>query len=307
MPKKIPVEEKRRWLEQYESGKLEAAIASKYGRDIRTIKNGIEEVRREQDVRLARTELLKEALRKHQESLEDELRNILKELESSPYDLAPLSWYRGNNSVFSVKEVGQESENSRFAKRGRRSVQEAATILDLLRQHFRSDKSKLWTLLAQWEKAHDAYLADRKSLQRKAVTILGIRTSYKVIDSKEQATPPFLYAHVAGHWLYKSALDHTLSLGHSYLNEDDIVADTQRGVVTYRHSILAEALGNEEQTRQNILTAYDDIRTSEELRNVFNSTRSLRKAEEKVKPVIESILLLGFIPGRCVVCQRLGL
>ena len=75
----------------------------------------------------------------------------------------------------------------------------------------------------------------------------------------------------------------------------------------YHNSILAEAPGAEEQTKQNILAAYRDILKSEELRNVFNSTRSLRKAEEKVKPVIESILLLGFIPGRCSVCQRLGL
>lgn len=307
MPKKIPIEEKRRWLKDYESGKSEAAIASKNRRDIRTIRSGIEEVRREQDVRLARMELLKEALRKHQESLEDELRDILKEIENSPYDLAPLSWYRGGNSVFSAKEAGQEKENSRFAKQGRRSAQEAVTILDLFRQHLKSDKSKLWTWLTQWEKAHDAYLSDRKPLQRKVIAILENRTGYGVVDAREQATPPCLYAHVAGYWFYKSALDLILSPGHSYLNEDDIVADTQRGTVTYRNSILAEAPGNEEQTRQNILAAYHDIRTSEELSNVVNSTRNLKKAEEKVKLIIESILLLGFIPGRCVVCQRLGL
>jgi len=307
MPKKIPDEEKERWLREYEMGKSEIAIASKSKRDIRTIKSGIEDVRRQRDVRLARMELLKEALRKHQESLEDELRNILKEIENSPYDLAPLSWYRGDDSVFSVKDTEQEKENSRFAKRGRRSTEEAVTILDLLRQHLKSDKSKLWMSLAQWEKAHDAYLADRKSLQRKAVAILENRTGYKVVDSKEKVTPPFLYSHVAGHWLYKSALDPILSPQHSYPNEDDIVADTQHGTVTYRHSILAEAPGNEKQTWQNILAAYRDIDKSEELRNVVNSTRSLKKAEEKVKPVIESILLLGFIPGRCNVCQRLGL
>jgi len=233
MPKKMPVEEKRKWLEEYESGKSETAIASKYSRDIRTIRSGIEEVRREQDVRLARVELLKEALRKHQESLEDELRDILREIENSPDDFAPLSWHRGDNFVFSKKEARQEDKNSRFAKRGRRSAQEAVTVLDLLRQHLRSDKSKLWTWLTQWEKVHDAYLADRKLLQRKAVAILENRTGYKVVDAKEQITPPFLYSHVAGHWLYKSALDSTLSPRHSYFNEDDIVADTQRGVVTH--------------------------------------------------------------------------
>ena len=171
MPKKIPAEKKRRWLEDYESGKSEAAIASKYRRDIRTIRSGIEEVRHEQDVRLARVELLKEALRKHQERLEDELRDILKEIENSPDDFAPLYWYRGDNSVFSAEAAGQESDNSRFAKRGRRSAQEAVTILDLLRQHFRSDKSKLWTWLAQWEKAYNNYSEARELLQREVVAV----------------------------------------------------------------------------------------------------------------------------------------
>lgn len=306
MPKKIPAEKKRRWLEDYESGKSEAAIASKYRRDIRTIRSGIEEVRREQDVRLARVELLKEALRKHQKSLEDELRDILREIENSPDDFAPLSWHRGDNSVFSKKEARQEDKNSRFAKRGRRSAQEAVTILDLLRQHFRSDKSKLWTWLAQWEKAYNNYSEARELLQRKAVAILENRTGYKVVD-KKQITPPFLYSHAAGHCLYKLALDSTLSPRYSYFNEDDIVADTQRGVVMYHNSILAEVPGNEEQTRQNMLAVYRDILKSEELGNVLNSTRNLKKAEEKVNPIIESILLLGFIPGRCSVCQRLGL
>ena len=75
----------------------------------------------------------------------------------------------------------------------------------------------------------------------------------------------------------------------------------------YHNSILAEAPGAEEQTKQNILAAYRDILKSEELKDVVNSTRNLKKAEEKVKPIIESVLLLGFIPGRCSVCQRLGL
>ena len=43
MPKKIPIVEKRRWLQDYEQGKSEAAIASQNHRDLRIIKKGIEE------------------------------------------------------------------------------------------------------------------------------------------------------------------------------------------------------------------------------------------------------------------------
>lgn len=82
-----------------------------------------------------------------------------------------------------------------------------------------------------------------------------------------------------------------------------------KAIATYNYpdSILAEAPKKEEQTRQNLIAAYRDIRASAELKRVIRSTMALQRAEEKIKPVIEDILLLDFISGRCSVYQRLGL
>ena len=41
MPKKIPFEEKEKWLEEIENGKSEAAVVSTYKHDKRTIRDGI--------------------------------------------------------------------------------------------------------------------------------------------------------------------------------------------------------------------------------------------------------------------------
>jgi len=59
MPKKIPIVDKRGWLQDYEQGKSEAAIASQNHRDLRIIKKGIAEARRERVVNLARADLVK--------------------------------------------------------------------------------------------------------------------------------------------------------------------------------------------------------------------------------------------------------
>ena len=256
------------------------------------------------DVRLARIDLLKEVIIKHQDRLQDELRNILKDLKHT-YDFAPLSWYRGDNSVFSEPKSLEESKHSRFTKRGRPSAKDSVTMLDSLRQHLRGDKTKLWTLLAQREKVCNTYLIDRGLLQRKVITALESRTGYKVVDAKDPVKPPLIYSHVAGDLLYKSTLDAVEDSGRAPLNENNIVAETERGIVTYHNSILAEAPGNEEQTRQNLIAAYHDIKVSVELMRVLLSTIALQKAGEKAGPIIESILLLDFIPGRCSVCQRL--
>ncbi len=306
MPKKVSIIDKRNWLEKYEGGKSEAAIASESKHDIRTIKNGIEEARREVDIRLARAEMLKEALHKHQDSLEGELRKILKDLEIPHSDFAPLSWYRGNDSIFVTNEfTAQKSESARFAKVGRKPAHEATTVLDLLRQHLKNDK--LWKWLAQWEKRLASHLADREALQRKVVAVLEEKTGYKVIDDRDVVASPFLFSYTTGHLLYKSAMDSAFSSGHSGKMEDNMIADTQRGAVTYHNSILAEAPDHEEVTRSNILAAYRELLSSYELMNVINTFVILKESVTRVRQAMEEILLLGFIPGQCNICKRLGL
>lgn len=306
MPKKISTSDKRDWLEKYEGGKSEAAIASESKHDVRTIKNGIEEARREIDIRLARAELLKDALRKHQDSLEGEQRKILKDLELPHSDFAPLSWYRGNDSIFMATEsIEKEDERYQSFKVGRKSTTKTTTGLDLLRQHLKNDK--LWKWLAQWEKELAAHLADRKALQRKVVAVLEEKTGYEVFDDREKVAPPFLFSYIAGHLLYKSALDSAFGVRRSDNMENDIIADTKAGAVTHHHSILAEARGHEEQTRRNILAAYQEILSSDELKHVINTFGILKDLAAKAKQAVEEILLLGFIPGQCDVCRRLGL
>ena len=69
MPKKISIIDKREWLRLDEEGKSEAWIAKEKKRNIRTIKKGIEDARRERDAQLARSELLRGALRNHQDHM----------------------------------------------------------------------------------------------------------------------------------------------------------------------------------------------------------------------------------------------
>lgn len=188
---------------------------------------------------------------------------------------------------------------------GRKSATETTTVLDLLRQHLKTDK--LWKWLAQWEKTLGSHLANREALQRKVVTVLEEKTGYKVIDDRDAAAPPFLFSHTTGHLLYKSAMDSAFGSGHSGKMEDNIVADTQKGAVTYHNSILAVAPGHEEDTRSNILDAYREFLASDELMNVIITFRTLKESVTRVRQAVEEILLLGFIPGQCNICRRLGL
>ena len=57
MPKKIPMTEKRQWLEDFDAGEPAASIAKKNGKALKVIKRGIDEARAERDGAAARAEL----------------------------------------------------------------------------------------------------------------------------------------------------------------------------------------------------------------------------------------------------------
>jgi hypothetical protein len=305
MPRKISINEKRGWLEEYEKGRPEASIATKNRRDVRTVKKGIEDARREQDLRFARSELLKEALRKHQDRLEVELRGILNTIKDPPEDFAPLPWYHNGDSIFSpVKPQGEVSEYIKPSRAGRKPADQSKTPQDLLRQHLRNDK--VWKLFAQWEEIRRSHLADRTALQLKVVALLEEKTGYNLVD-KNDISPPFLYSYIAGDLFFRAVLSRAFGTKGIANLEAEIRADTASGAVKYQGSILAETPGNEEICRQNLLAAFKELVVSPEVSQVVISHRSLKEASAKVRQATEEILLLGIIPGQCSICLRLGL
>lgn len=292
MARKIPIIEKRRWLEEYEAGKSEYAIALGNKRDTRTIKKALEDARRERDARLARSELMKDALRNHQDTLKEELNEVIKNLETPRGDFAPLSWHKGDTSVFlaTAKGAGRPSEAS-------------TTVIDLLRQHLKNDK--LWKFLKQWEKAHTSHIAARAALQRKVVSLLEQKTGYKLVE--REIPSPFLYSYTAGPLVYEAALSSALDPQPTSYLEKGIVIDTKAGWVKYHNSILAEAPGDEENSRNNILAAYTELLTTTEFEQVKNSYKNLTESAPKVRQAADEIAFLGYIPGQCRVCRRLGM
>jgi hypothetical protein len=306
MPKKISIIDKREWLDEYESGKSEFEIAKRMKRDTRTVKKALEDARRDRDARYARSELMKEALRNHQEALKRELTGLKKSLETHRDDFAPLSWNKGPKSVFTwaggVEDLGYVPGIS--AGRRGSNLRAASTAMELLSQHLKNDK--ISSILFQWEKAYITHIAARVSLQKKVISMLEQKTGYEVFDRPPEP-PPYLFSYTAGSILYQDIIDLALGLHTKSDLEKDIVADTHDGTVKYHFSILANAPGDERSCRDHILEAYRELIKSEEYRLVVNSYRELERLAVKARQAVEDIVLLGYIPGQCRVCRRLGM
>ena len=305
MPKKISTIEKRGWLEEYERGKSEVAIASSNKRDSRTVKKALEDARRERDAMFARVELMKDALRSHQDTLMNQLNLIIESVALPQDDFAPLSWYEGNDSIFTlVWQMNNPGNTTGFAGTKGRPSGDSTTAKDVLRQHLKNDK--LWKLLVQWDKAYTSHISDRTALQRKIVSLLEQKTGYKMVH-RANNTPPFLCSYTTGPAVYKAVLNLAFNSSTKSDLEDDIVIDIQTGMVKYHNSILAKAPGNEEVCRYNILGAYRESLESPEFENARSSSKPLDEWVIKTKQAAEEISMLGYIPGNCSVCKRLGM
>jgi len=305
MAKKNSIADKRKWLDEYESGKPIIAIASQNKRDTRTVQKALEDARRERDARYARSELMKEALRKHQDALKDELNRIIRNLKTPGTDFVPLSWHEGDTSIFTpVWKVDNLVYTVGVAKDAGRPSAINTTVITVLRQHLKNDR--LWKFLTQWDKAYASHIADRTALQRKTVSLLEQKTGYKMVD-KANNTPPFLYSYTAGHILYETVLGLALGSRTKSELEDDIVVDKQTRVVKYHNSILAEAPGNEEKCSQSILAAFKELLNSLEIQKVINSYKHLNECADRARQAADEVVLLGYLPGNCRVCQRLGM
>jgi hypothetical protein len=306
MAKKISIAEKRKWLEEYESGKPVIGIATQNQRETRTVQKALDDARRERDVRYARSELMKEALRSHQDSIRDELTRIINKLEPPGSDFTPLSWYEGDTSIFTpVEKVDILAYTAGVAKHvGRPSAANTTSVTYLLRQHLGNDR--LWRLLALWDKAYASHIDARASLQRKTVLLLEQKTGYRMVD-KTNIPRPFLYSYTAGAVVYGVVVGVALGTCDKSELEDDLVSDTRDGTVKYRNSIMAEDPGNEEKCRQNILDAFKDLIKSPDFERFKNSYNFLDECATKAKQSADEIKLLGYLPGNCRVCRRLGM
>jgi len=305
MPKKIPIQQKRDWLVEYENGKSKNDIAKDANRDIRTINEALEDARRDRDARFARAELMKESLYKHQDLLRNGLNNIVRSLELPTNDCAPLSWHECEKSIFkrtyNLREL--TGVHGISFKKGRPSVSSMLTD-DLLRQHFRNDKT--WKLLVQWEKVYLEHINDRLTLQEKLVSLIERKTGYHLVD-REKDESSFVYSYTTGPILYEAALESVLKIGSKYNLEADVKVDPNLGEVRFRHSSLVKDPGDIESCRDNIIMAYKELLESPAIKNVADTYNNLSESGAKARQAVEEINLLGYIPGSCNVCRRLGM
>jgi len=297
---------KKQWLKEYEEGKSQSAIATKYRRDIRTIKKGIEEARRERDITFARADLLKEALRKHNEDLMSLLEQLLLVLQPLPTSQV-IPWGESDAGSLTFPGGKAQYETRPYPEVGNVTNvtldMEAEARWQLLLEHLKRDP--FTKALNAWKKTLSSHIEARVNLKQELAELLKSKTGYQL--ENEPAGDRYLIATGVDSLFSYVLMDLPQPVDIARM-ENHITADSDTSQVRYGEgTTLAFARGEEEDCRNNIVEALKKLSTTKAMGTVITTYEMHRTSSDKASKAIEEIRMMGLVLGQCRICRRLGM
>ena len=301
MPKKIPLIEMRNWLRQYEQGKSVAAIARHVRHDVRTVTHGIEQARHESEARAARSEMLKDALQKHQDDLAEVIESLQSAVVVPPLNIVlPVEGTAPRRITLPQASAKRESKNEWTITLGI----ESSTKWELFQEHMRRDS--IWKVISQWKNAVAAHLEARLVLSEKVISLLREKSGLDVMESVEKAGNNYLYP--AGiQAIYAHTLNWALGISSKVSLERELRASDPRLYYGQERIPILDAPGSVDEYKVKVLSVFNELQKPAVINQIITSYQAVEEITHKASKAIEELSLLRLVPGQCRVCRRLGL
>jgi len=304
MPKKFPVVKKREWLQNYENGKSEISIARENHCDIRTVKKGIDEIRRERDTLLARSDLIKESLRNHNQRLLSLIRELIPIIIPMPFNQVIPRSELLNTDLYTFS--GGSFRYQQFPQLQVLSITlnvETKVEWEYLQEHLKRDHFE--TMFRKWKKTLVSHYEARMVLVQRFTRLLREHTGYQL--SHSPADSPCLYTSVLD-ILLPPIIEWLLVLKDARSPLKNIDINPGNDEIRYNFgTAIAYAPGDTQRCKDNIINALNELKTSSEAVNVVTTYKQNADWATKAKHAAEEIDMMGLVPGRCRICQRLGI
>ena len=92
-------------------------------------------------------------------------------------------------------------------------------------------------------------------------------------------------------------------------NPEKRLIATEDGYVLHGEagSEMAYCPGKQNECREGLIRAFEKIQNLPETKNVVSTEAELKSVSDKLKRPLEDIGLMGLVPGRCRICNRISL
>ena len=318
----------RQWLEEYDQGRTQDQLATKYRRTKRSIADNIERARQERRFDQVKREQLGRALERHEEDLIG-LVGYLRRAVAVPSLQPP----QLGETEFGLPGRGDETEEGQsrvsfgpglevgetwgvaseavenqgrpitvIAEQGRPlnlelSV-ESSPLFGYLRQHLKGDR--LWRELTVWQTAYLEELQARAHLNtnvsKQATQILNAPVRPMIESSKPSLTtalPPFVR-----YLLMKTETGEHFDLDDQVAIQDSDLMNQQRIQTLGSH--LGPGAKKQFKRLLSVMEGSDSLKVMAETHH------RLSACAEKVAATLDGYLLLHYIRGSCGLCKKLG-
>ena len=303
MPKKISNTDMDQWLADYDRGTPVHQIAKDASRDVRTVSKRIDQARKEQEKRVVRRELMKEALLSHNRELSQFITGIKGAVVVPGYDLY-------------IPDI-ESRLKSDIQLRGARGVFDSKQSLII---RFNSEDDLRWKLLLEhlgvdpvmvsipnWKRTLITHLNARIAFKEKVKESLELKTGLKIVNkSGDELKEPgisFFTVDLYYEVIIKPALDvpDTTNLGDNILlTADGYILHGKAG------SKLAFAPKNGPAVCDGMKTALSDLYQCNEVKKVRSTYLVLMEHTKNLIEGLEELVMVGLLPGTCRVCKRIS-
>ncbi len=311
MPKKLNISSTQRkdWLNRYECGEAQDAIAAAEKVNPRTVRGQIERARIERSFEAAQQEQLGEALRKHQEDMLDLLKRTRMRIEvpslnidfgfeeptGSPDREVTLSPEAGEgHAVTIIIHDGQPKEI--------RLAEEESRLWLALKQHL-GNRNSLWRDIAEWQRSLLKELQARAALSHAVKNKIEVKCGIPIlIQSAEQhprLTPAIIrlaQTEIANCSSGEPPSDFParLQVSGGSLNDPRTA------------SYLTEYVVEPEKVKDALTEIIQNLVNSAEAKGMARVHHELRDSTKRTCDELEDYELLHHISGRCSLCKKLG-
>jgi|GEM_PF-5824850 len=296
MPREIAPGLIKQWVEDHEAGKSVASIARAAKKDPRTVQGHIEAVFRQRDFSAGKRKMFEDAIRKHQEDLEQVLNSLLKTVFIPGMRIEGLGLREG----FRLPVPGGWTVEGDRSGAPRLEFT-TSRHWELLKQHM--PKDGLWTDFAGWESARDALLQSREKLWKKAITESEKRTGLKLAMNEPGARLEIGFPAKLTDRVTVPLDGWPLERFDRKRCETDETGNTR---VKGNSDVAIARSPNPEAVLDAFFALLKDAETWPQALALKDAFAAYKEAVKKLRRTAEDILYLHFIAGRCDLCKRLG-